>query len=223
MSAPREPRIRTERGEDPRHADLALERRITENDPMNQLRATPTGPEFYEWIKLTEAHLSDPEAIERLVDWIIAGGTTTGYCVRHDLHYPILARWLTESERSRRMQSADLMRDRNLWERTIERMREFIEHDPAMLYNENGKLLKISEMSIAARRTLVGMESVEMLDDEGNLMGYTKKVKFFDPAKAAELMGKFLKMFVQKHELTVSKSLAEILEENHPDRLKPSE
>jgi hypothetical protein len=44
------------------------------------------------------------------------------------------------------------------------------------------------------------------------LIGYTKKVKFADKRGSNELLGKYLKMFVEKHEFGFTDDLLEVLQ-----------
>ncbi len=65
--------------------------------------------------------------------------------------------------------------------------------DPSGVLGENGYLLTLNEMPEDVRRTI---SSVDMSGDGGT------KIKFWDKTKGLELLGKHLKLFTDKTELT---------------------
>jgi phage terminase small subunit len=65
--------------------------------------------------------------------------------------------------------------------------------DPSKVLGENGYLLTMNEMPEDVRRTI---SSVDLSGDGGT------KIKFWDKTKGLELLGKHLKLFTDKTELT---------------------
>jgi phage terminase small subunit len=65
--------------------------------------------------------------------------------------------------------------------------------DPSQVLGSNGYLLTLNEMPEEIRRTI---SSVDMSGDGGT------KIKFWDKTKALELLGKHLKLFTEKMEVT---------------------
>lgn len=84
--------------------------------------------------------------------------------------------------------------------------------DIAQIYDEKGKLKPIHEIPENVRRAISGIETVENIDD-GELIGETKKIRFWDKNRALELLGKHLELFTDKirHEMDLShKSVEEL-------------
>jgi phage terminase small subunit len=67
--------------------------------------------------------------------------------------------------------------------------------DVGLAYDKNGALLPLHKMPEDVRRTISGIETEEMTDQDGNVIGRLKKVKFTDKKGPLELLGKHLRMF----------------------------
>ena len=89
------------------------------------------------------------------------------------------------------------MRDEYLTEMVIRNLRMYADFDPAEMFDDNGRLLSIKQMPERIRRALSAMEIEEGLDGE-----VTKRVKWIDPGRAIELLGKYRKMFVEVKHVT---------------------
>jgi phage terminase small subunit len=91
--------------------------------------------------------------------------------------------------------------------------------DVAHAFDRNGALLQLHEMSEDVRRAIVSVEVDEMKDSDGNVYGYTRKVKFNDKLRALELLGKHLGMFVERHEHEAGAELLALLK-SAPEQMK---
>lgn len=87
-------------------------------------------------------------------------------------------------------------------------------------YDENGSLKPIHEIPEDVRRAIVAIEVDEIWEWEGSgedrkrvQIGETKKVKFADKRGSNELLGKYLKMFVERHEFGLTDDLLQMLNE----------
>jgi phage terminase small subunit len=70
--------------------------------------------------------------------------------------------------------------------------------DPISLFDRDGCLLPLADMPEAARRTIAGIEVVELFDgvgEEKHRIGYLKKIKIVSKEGTLNLIGKHLKMF----------------------------
>jgi len=73
--------------------------------------------------------------------------------------------------------------------------------DTRNLYREDGSMKLPHELDDDTAASLAGVDTFEETS-EGMVIGYTRKVKRWDKAKALELLGKHLGMFTEKRELT---------------------
>lgn len=78
--------------------------------------------------------------------------------------------------------------------------------DIAGAYDENGNLKQIHDIPEEVRKAIAGVETYYErvgTDEDGNPdLCTVKKVKFWDKPKSLELLGKHLKLFTEKHEVT---------------------
>lgn len=73
--------------------------------------------------------------------------------------------------------------------------------DPRMFFGDANQLKNVSELDEASARGLSSLEVVSYTTDDGDVE-YTKKVKFNDKIRALELLGRNLKMFTDKIEVS---------------------
>lgn len=78
--------------------------------------------------------------------------------------------------------------------------------DVAGAFDESGRLKPVHEMPEDVRRAISSIEVVE--DHDGDIV---KKVRFWDKPKSLELLGKNLKLFVEKIEVTPDSDFARLL------------
>lgn len=89
-------------------------------------------------------------------------------------------------------------------------------YDPRKFFKDDGSIKSISELDDDSAMALAGLDVNELFEGRGeerDLVGYIKKVKLADKLHALEQLGRHLKMFTDKVEVTtgdvlVSKLLA---------------
>ena len=70
----------------------------------------------------------------------------------------------------------------------------------------------LKELPDEVAATIAGLDLLEQKID-GEVVGVIKKIKFVDKNKSLEMLGRYLKMFTDKQEVTVMKSLADVIKE----------
>lgn len=93
-------------------------------------------------------------------------------------------------------------------------LRRMLHADVSLLYDENGNIKPIADIPIDLRRTIASVEVDELWAGRGEdrqQIGVTKKVKFWSKEKAAELLGKHLKLWLDRLELTPGGDFIEAL------------
>lgn len=99
-------------------------------------------------------------------------------------------------------------------ERVLQELTRMAWVDIAGAYDANGLLKPIHEIPEDVRRAIVSIEVDELYQGKGEdrvLLGYTRKVKLADKKGSNELLGKYLKMFIDQIEHSATGTLAELL------------
>jgi len=89
-------------------------------------------------------------------------------------------------------------------------------YDPRAYWNADGSAKPITDLDEDSARAIGGFEMAELFEgkgDERNLAGYVKKFKLADKCKALELLGRNLKMFTDKVEVSGDEGIIQALAE----------
>lgn len=93
-------------------------------------------------------------------------------------------------------------------EQVINQLARIAFGDIRKLYNESGGLKNIQDLDDDTAAILTSIESTEEFDGYGEdreQIGYTKKVKIADKAKALDMLGKYFGIFTEKVEVNQDK------------------
>jgi phage terminase small subunit len=82
--------------------------------------------------------------------------------------------------------------------------------DIAQAFDESGALLPVQEMPEDVRRAIASIE-VEQVGGDDGAVSFVKKVRFWDKSKGLELLGKHLKLFTDKVELSGKVTLEQLV------------
>lgn len=124
------------------------------------------------------------------------------WCADHGCNYAQTARWIAaDTERQERFNTALLIQADYLTEIVKRNLRMMAEADISMAYDDDCRLIPLRQMPEAIRRSISGVESLTVAGEGGESERVTK-IKIVDPARATEMLGKYLKMFVDRREIT---------------------
>lgn len=150
---------------------------------------------------------SDPDLIEDVCAHVANGGTAIDLAETWDIPFGWLSNWLHEDkERDTRYRKA--LNDRAEWatESILRELRRLGLSDIRKLYDDNGNLKPPHDWPTEMAAAVAGVETI--VDSEGDV---TKKVKLWPKDKSLELLGKNLRLFVDRVEHGLEKKLEDII------------
>ena len=89
--------------------------------------------------------------------------------------------------------------------------------------DDNGNMLSVNEMPEHVTKAMQSIEINENHTTSGQFVGYTKKIKLWDKIKALEMLGKHLRLWADRVEVTAAPDLLEALEQMGNERGLPIE
>lgn len=161
-------------------------------DYRDRFQALVLKPDFSSTIF---AHIANGGTLITLAEtWGVRHSDISGYLGKH----PELMQDYT---------AAMMARDEWERERCLQELRSIATVDIRQAYNEDGTLKRITEMPADVAAALSNVECDELFEGVGaerELIGYTRKVKFWDKAKAIEL-------FMKKHGLLIERKQVQLV------------
>lgn len=131
------------------------------------------------------------------------GGNLIDWCKSTGERYSDVMNWIQEDpDRLKRYEKALECRGEYLFHRIMKEFEAIGFSDTRDLYDEQGNLKPPSEWPDSVAGAISGVDTtVAKYDKDGELIEpETKKIRLYDKLRALELMGKNLKMFVDRHE-----------------------
>lgn len=154
----------------------------------------------------------DPKEVESIFLRIAEGENLTGIALSLDVSYIHLSRFLRGNEElSARLVTAEQTRDMARKDGVTQVFDEMSYVDPLDAYKDDMTLKPLSEMPESLRRSIAEIETEELFAGRGDgreLIGYLKKVKFYNKLQANERRGKALGMFTDKLQVSGDMNLA---------------
>jgi len=149
--------------------------------------------------------IKSPELILSIICTHISNsGTLVTLAEDWGVSFGDLTNWLHEDkDRDRRYIKSLKDRDEFGNERILKELRSLALIDIRRIFNEDGSIKNIIDWDEASARAVAAVEVDELFEGSGRerkQVGWTKRVKFWDKTKSLELLGKNLKMFVERHD-----------------------
>ena len=157
--------------------------------------------------------------IDVICENISCGSTLVELADLYDLNYGKLSLWIS-SDSGRRSAVAAAIQIRTEWGQDviIRELKRIAYADVREMFHEQGALKAARDWPSEAARSVASVKTKELFDNEGNEIGEMNEIKFYDKLKALELLGKNLKMFTEKHEHGLSKSLEDLLAQSNGEK-----
>jgi hypothetical protein len=152
-----------------------------------------------------------PELMEEICEHVSEGGTLITLAKKWDVSYGTLTNWI-HADKAREQRYLKALNDREEWskERILQELRTIGLVDIRDLINEEGGLRPKSEWPEEVSRSISSIEITELRED-GEGIGEVKKIRLNDKIKALELVGKNLRLFTDKVELSGQVTLADLV------------
>jgi hypothetical protein len=148
----------------------------------------------------TKKTIEDPAFMDEVCDQLANGGCAIELCKTRDIRYSDVMRWIdTDPARRKRYDSAISARSEWVVQTILKELKTIATIDLRRAYDDSGQLLEPRDMPDDIARVLSGVDVQENIID-GEVRGYTKKIKLWDKLRALELLGKTMALFVDRHE-----------------------
>ena len=169
-------------------------------DPSGLPVSPPNLPVDY--LERFQALTLKPDFIENVFAHIANGGTLITLAEAWGVRHSDISGYIGKRPQLMHEYTAAMMaRDEWEKERCLQELRAIATLDVRQAYNEDGTLKNVRDMPPQLAAALQSVETDELFEGNGadrTMIGYTKKVKFWDKAKAIEL-------FMKKHGLLVER------------------
>ena len=166
-------------------------------------------------IERTLAKLADPNMPEDVLAHVASGGSLIELCKMWNVIYHRISRFMYEDAgRRKAYEEALAARDEFFIERIRLELRNLCAVDIRKAYDKDGKLLPPSDWPDELAAAIASVETFEEYDGSGKdreYIGDTQKLKLWDKLKSLELLGKNLKMFIDRHEVTGKVTLEDLV------------
>lgn len=162
---------------------------------------------------------ANPDTMRQICVHVAEGGAIHDLCKVWGIPYGYVLEWVnSDPERAKQYKGAIVAQMHWGIERVMKELQLMATLDFSRAYDDKGRLLHPKEMPEEIRRAIAGIEVTEEFEGVGadrELIGYTKKVKFWDKPKALELMGRKFAMFVDRVKVDAeTKSLEDLIDES---------
>lgn len=182
-------------------------------DPSGRPVSPPNIPVDY--LQRFQALALKPDFSDTIFAHIANGGTLITLAEIWGVRHSDISAFLGNNPALMPQYTAAMMaRDEWERERCLQELRAIATVDIRQAYNEDGTIKSMRDMPANVAAALSSVETDELFEGTGTdreLVGYTKKVKFWDKAKAIELFMKKHGLLIERKHVTVARTLEDIL------------
>ena len=163
----------------------------------------------------------DKDTMGKICLHVASGGSLISLCEAWGVPYAHVMGWVNSDESRWEMyQKAMKSQMEYVIDEVIRELKRIGNVDISKAYNNKGTLLPITEMPEEVRRCISGIETAEIYEGVGDsreIIGHTKKLRVFDKLKALEMIGKKFAMWIDRTQLSMDKSLEDLIAESMGD------
>jgi hypothetical protein len=156
--------------------------------------------------------LSMDDALEIMCAFVSSGGSLINFAKIWDVRFCDIMRWIrTDSVRNERYELALKDRKEYSFEAVMGELHDIGLVDMRQIFEPDGSLKPVDQWPKSAAAAVASLDVQEERDQEGQVIGHTKKVKFHDKAKAIALIAKTHKEFIERVEETKTLKLEDLV------------
>ena len=163
---------------------------------------------FAKFASLKFASLTDDEILYSVCSWVSNGGNILDYCVREQVPHEEILRWLDSAPERRQTYEVAI---RSSWEwgkaSVLRELSRIALLDTRDIIDDEGRVKPVSQWPSEVAHAVSQVEVIELKSGHGVI----KKIKLENKIRALELIGRELGMFVERKDVQVSGSLAELV------------
>lgn len=160
----------------------------------------------------TSRILSAPDCLDVACSHVANGGSLTDLCKAWGIRYSDLAKWIAASpDRVKEYELAKEMREEWTVQALLEQLKAITQMDIRDAYNEWGEFKSIHEMGPGVAASVKSVKTIEHVDEDADVCvkchakipyARTLEVTFHPKDKMVELLGKTVRMFVDRVDAT---------------------
>ena len=149
-----------------------------------------------------------------IIKYVTHGGTLTGYCEENNLEYSEVSEFSASMPMfKRQLNQAIKLRDNWVKERAMQELLKLSTLDVSEAYDSSGEPLPVTAIPDSIKKAITQIERKVFRDKDGQET-ITTKLRFTDKLKSIETLLKMHGLLAQKHEVTVAKTLEDLLTES---------
>ena len=151
---------------------------------------------------------------DKVCEYVLNGGSLITYCEGEAVRYSDAINWIYGDE-VKHKKYEEMLVGRGEWvaQRVLLELQKVGFTDVRKLCNDDGSLKKVSELDDTTAAAIGGIEIEESKEDkDGNeVSGRVRKIKMVDKLKGLEMLGKNLKMFTDKIDVSGRVTLEDLV------------